>query len=131
MFELIQGVHQNSIHFVFCNFSAPLTAWIKRKDNFEMPFKFSIGKCPKTLSELTIWPRYGQKCEDNLKLKSTFSRIFNKRSLWMMEGSHGSWCVIMAKRGVCKVTGIVFRCREDANHFKNIFDHFGGQNCQF
>ena len=58
----LQGVHQNSLHFVFYNFSAPLTAWIKRKDIFEMPFKFSVGKSQKTLSELTIWTRYYQKC---------------------------------------------------------------------
>ena len=26
---------------------------------------------------------------------------------------------------VCKVIGIVFRCREDANNFKNSYDLFG------
>ena len=77
----LQGVHQNSTHFVLCNFSAPITAWVKTKDNFEMPFKFSIGKCPKTLSELAIWPRYGQKCEDSLNIDLTFLNISKGWSL--------------------------------------------------
>ena len=39
--------------------------------------------------------------------------------------------IIWVKRGVYKVLDMVFRCREDANNFKNIFNHFGGQNHYF
>ena len=39
---------------------------------FEMSLKFSVRKCQKALSELIIWPRYDQKGEDRLKIKSTF-----------------------------------------------------------
>ena len=31
---------------------------------------------------------------------------------------------------VCKVTGMVFCCCEDANNFKNIITHFWGKNHQ-
>ena len=54
---------------MFCNFSAPLADWI------QMHFKLSVGKCPKTLSDLIIWTRYDQKCEDRLKSISTFLTI--------------------------------------------------------
>ena len=42
------------VSIVCGDFYAPLTAWIKSNDIFEMPFKFSVGKCTKTLSEVTI-----------------------------------------------------------------------------
>ena len=35
------------------------------------------------------------------------------------------YSIIRAKVGVCKVTGMVFRCLEDANNFKNVSNHFG------
>ena len=35
-----------------------------------------------------------------------FQEYFNKMSICMMDGSHGSYSVLMAKRGICKVTGI-------------------------
>ena len=54
----IQDVQQNWSHFVICNFSSPLTAWIKSNDIFEMPFKFSVGKCPKNLWEVIIWSNF-------------------------------------------------------------------------
>ena len=41
------------------------------------------------------------------------------------------YSIIRGKRGVFKVNGMVFQCREDANKFKNNFDHFGGQNHHF
>ena len=44
---------------------------------------------------------------------------------------HCKYSIIRAKRGVCKVTGMVFLWNEDANNFKNISDQFGGQNCYF
>ena len=37
----------------------------------------------------------------------------------------GRYTLIGVKRGVYKVTDMVFRCHEDANNFKNIFNHFG------
>ena len=43
-----------------------------------MPFKFNVGKCPKTLSELTIWTRYDTECEDNLNLKLTLIMNISK-----------------------------------------------------
>jgi len=46
-----------------------------------MPFKFSVGKCQKRY-QMSIWPRFDQICEDNLKSKSIFSYG------WMMEGHH-------------------------------------------
>ena len=39
--------------------------------------------------------------------------------------------IVRAKRGVCNVTSNIVCCREDANNFKNIVAHFGGQNHQF
>ena len=33
--------------------------------------------------------------------------------------------------GVCKVIGMVFHCRENANTFKHIFDRFEGQKGNF
>ena len=39
--------------------------------------------------------------------------------------------IIRVKRGVYKVTGMDFRCGEDADDFKTTFEHFGGQNHQF
>ena len=53
---------------------------------------------------------------DNQQMAKFNNRI-EKAALWMMEFPHGSWCVLMAKVGVCKVTGIVFWCREDATNF--------------
>ena len=59
--------------------------------------------------------------------------LFNQNTLnkhWLF----GSWrdnlwkcAIVMAKRGVCKVTGMDFHCREN----ENIFDHWGRQNHQF
>ena len=61
-----------------------------------MPFTFSVGNCQKTLSEVTIWPRYDIKREDKLELKVTFlMNISTYRSLWIMEVPNGSWCVLM------------------------------------
>ena len=55
-----------------------------------MPFKFSVGNCQKTLSEVTIWPRYDIKHEDNFKLKVTFlMNISIFCSLWIMKGPNG------------------------------------------
>ena len=39
--------------------------------------------------------------------------------------------IIRAKWGVCNVTGMDFYCREDANNFKNTFNHFGRQHVDF
>ena len=55
-----------------------------------------------------------------------FQDYFNKMSLWMMEGPHGSWCFTIYKRDECKVTGVNFA---DVK-MKLIFDYFGGsQTC--
>ena len=77
------------MHFVLYNLSASLTDWRKNKDIFEMPSKFSVGQCQTTLSDVTIWPRYDQICEDNWKLKSTFLRLFQQKFL-VIDGPHGS-----------------------------------------
>ena len=34
--------------------------------------------------------------------------------------------IMMIKRGVYNVTDMDFRCREDADNFKNIVNNFGG-----
>ena len=36
-----------------------------------------------------------------------------------------------AKSNLCKVTGIVFPCHQDADNFKNICYRFGGENDHF
>ena len=60
-----------------------------------MFFKFSVGNCQIPLSEVTIWPRYDIKREDNLKSKLTFlMNISTYMSLWIMEVPNGSWCVL-------------------------------------
>ena len=52
----LHGVQQYFRHFVFFfNFSALLTDLIKSKDIFEMPFKFSVGKCQKNVSDLQLF----------------------------------------------------------------------------
>ena len=75
----VQGVQQNWSHFVICNFSSPLTAWIKSNDIFEMPFQFSFGKCPNMSRQLEI------------KI-NIFKNISTKGPLWMMVYPH--WLVV-------------------------------------
>ena len=65
--------------------------------------------------------------------KINTSRIFQQKVVvddWGT-GTRGSWCVLMAKRGVSLVTGMVFCFYEDANNFKNMFGYFSGQNHQY
>ena len=39
--------------------------------------------------------------------------------------------IIRAKRGVCKVTGLVFRCHKKENNLKNIFYHLSRSKSSF
>ena len=92
-----------------------------------MPFKFLVGKCQQTLSEMTIWPRYDQIYEDNCKLKSTF-----QQNVLMHDGG-SSWVLMSSyvQKGCQQSNGMIFHCRKDENNFQNIFDYFGGQKTQF
>ena len=52
-------------------FSAHSTAWIKSKNIYEMPLKYTVGKFIFVLPDVTILLRYDTKYIDNLKLKSS------------------------------------------------------------
>ena len=43
---MVQGVHQNCLHFVFCIFSDSKGTRIKMLDNFMEPIQFWFQKCP-------------------------------------------------------------------------------------
>ena len=55
------------------------------------------------------------------------------RADWKTQWCYELWtcAIIRTIRVVSKFSGTVFHCHVDANNFKNIFDHFGGQNHQF
>ena len=69
--------------------------------------------------------------------KFAYIWLFNKNNLkkWRVFESvrDNLWrcAIVRATRGVCNITCTIFHCRQDANNFKNIFTHFGGQNDHF
>ena len=46
-FELLQGVPQNSLRFLFRNYSAHDALRIFILDIFQQPFSLAVGNCPK------------------------------------------------------------------------------------
>ena len=74
---------------------------------------------------------YGQIKFGKQNMKNT--KVWKFRDDWKVQIRDDlcRYSIIRGKMGVFKVNGMVFRCREDANNFKNDFDHFGGQNLHF
>ena len=110
----------------FYNFSATLTDWIKSNEIFEMPFKFFVGKCKKTLTNKVdnfskIWTNMWKQLEIKIKI---FKNILTK-------GQYGP-DVFLCKYGMSAKFLVWFFCfREDENNLKSIFDCYGGQNQQY